>query len=423
MSGFKILHHDNPTEVANGQTIEIVVQGPGDTNRLRMFSGVAILAISGHLDPGGPDVVAVQIVIPIPQGYRPPQQGFRPTTLVSIASDFTKDDDCIFEIQNVTTTFDTDSTGINTINILLAASVDLEDFFNRLAYQVCAPLSVSGGGLSGALTTCDLTGYSDFSLAVVDSDLAAVPNPSRIVFVLDVSSNKATMLVIFTGIAIVNIRTTDDGIVRRGQVSIFLDFDLIGSDLKQGSATASLCSIFNNWQSGEDVTNAVDCVSIGSTILETIQGSVVIGKLVPAITAALALQGGVDKVGLNRITYEANVQVVKPLQLLVSAGPPDPQSFGSSATITAGSSWLYQVNLPFPFPIKDAKVDLKSNLAVTPVQSPAPFVSGDSSFTSGPQSSLRVAHGELHAVITATFASSFGILTATATLKVLPPAL
>lgn len=408
------LHHDNPADIANAKTLEIPIQGPGDANRLLIFTGTAIIDLQGK----GPDSFAIlKLWIPLPAGYGPPVLGLKATTFLAIAAENIKDLDANFQITNVQTVSVQDQQGANFILSSFTITIDEVDYFHRLAYQVCAPLHGDAGTRFGPSAGCDARDFQAHPAVAHDGD-SSVQNPSLIECVLpSTAGNAANLFAIYTGTAWTGIYPTDDNIMRRSTATLYLDdIDLLQpSNLLNASASATLSHITNNSRSQDTmVVCAVNCVDIGA------QRS---GQpTVPAVTSLVAVLGEAANSGVSSISYQANVEMALPLQLLVSASG-QPGTFAGSARINGPGYWMFQVILPFPAPPPTGgEVTLmSSDQMVVPNPQNVAVTLGERLLTS----SFQTAHNAqrpVDVVVTASFSVlGFGTITATAMLNVAPP--
>jgi hypothetical protein len=163
-----------------------------------------------------------------------------------------------------------------------------------------------------------------------------------------VGPDNANFLLVFTGIALVNVQfSEDDELIRRGEVRVRLNFPLPANVTFISSATtAALSSIFNG-DDDEDTTFAVDEVR---TQPEPVDPSNPAAGLELVLTAKLAIQGG--DTGISSVSYQANVLVRNDQpdidQVLVR--PSARGGFSSSAGVETGSRWDIEVLLTGPNP-------------------------------------------------------------------------
>ena len=195
--------------------------------------------------------------------------------------------------------------------------------------------------------TCDLSGYTDFEINLDAAKPSDVDNATHIEASID--GPNANLLIIFTGIAIVNRESdNDDDLVRRGIVRVKLDFPLSPSVQFVDSATnAGLAAIFN--RDDDDTTYAVDCVSTQAE--NTDPGNPQQRELV--LTAAIALQGGENDAGISRMAYQANVLVldIEPdLESILVREAGSGIQFAKEALVGTGRTWEYLLTLTGPAP-------------------------------------------------------------------------
>jgi len=192
---------------------------------------------------------------------------------------------------------------------------------------------------------CDLSQYGDFQINL-DASQDAV-NATHLEVFAD-GPGGANRLLIFTGTANVNRRSdNDDDAVRRGTVRIKLNFPLSAAVTFVDSATnASLASIFN--RDDDDTTYAIDCVSTQAE--NTDANDPQQSELV--LTAAIAVQGGQNDAGINRMAYQANVLIrdTEPQLLSLLVRQTGFGGFVPEVTLNSGNKWEYLFTLTAPMP-------------------------------------------------------------------------
>lgn len=352
-----VLHASDPAEVDNSQKLETPVKpilATDDTDLLVIYTGTAILnwATFNEFDDEERTVTVV-LQDDFSSKYGVPAAGHQFGIFLSIASEFSQAHNALpnqhwdFEIHNAKPTID-----LVTGALSVSADVTNDEYasFNRIAYQVSVTAKANAAPDS-TLTSCiHLADYQKgpFQLVLLDTDSTNIQNASNLEFVIDPPApNGANRLLVFTGDALVGFLPTDDDVPAKGTVTIKFVRDIGDpSNFKNATASASLSSIFNE-DTDHDTTYAVDCAQIAPGVLKEVTGLGVVTLTVPELTAAIAVQGGGGTAGISRLTYQANIQIVVPLQILVAGfvlgGPP---VFGNDVGIGAGSQWLYQVQLP-----------------------------------------------------------------------------
>jgi hypothetical protein len=262
---------------------------------------------------------------------------------------------------------------------------------------------------------CDFSNYKDFEKVVHASLADEVANAGHVEVAID-GPDGASLLHIFTGIAIIDFRPTDDDVLRRGTVRVRLNLPPLSPSVQfvDSATNAELASIFNN-DDDVDTTFAVDCVST-----QPEDDPVTQEKQVLTVSAAVAIEGAGGNTGLSRMAYQANVRLrVEKVQLdslLVSDTHPPPD-FQPSARFVSGQPWLGRVVLNGPAPGLGVFVNLASgDPSSAPVQGSVPVVGGQISadFTA-PNTKSFTSPVEKDVTITA----SLDAIQKTATLKLL----
>jgi hypothetical protein len=194
---------------------------------------------------------------------------------------------------------------------------------------------------------CDLSGYKDFLISLDASKSDQVDNGINIK--ASINGPVANTLVIFTGIAILNRESdNDDNLVRRGTLRVKLNFPLSSSlQFVSAASNAGLASIFN--RDDDDTTYAIDCVSTQpeNTDPQNPQQSELV------LSAAVAIQGGQNDAGINRMAYQANVLLLDTepdLESILVRAAGSGLPFTSLATIPDGDTWEYLLTLTGPAP-------------------------------------------------------------------------
>jgi hypothetical protein len=193
---------------------------------------------------------------------------------------------------------------------------------------------------------CDLSQYTDFQINL-DASKDAV-NATHIEAFVD-GPGDANRLLIFTGSANVNRESdNDDDLVRRGTVRLKLNFPLSSAITFVDAATnASLGSIFN--RDDDDTTYAIDCVSPQPE--NTDPNNPQQSELV--LTAAVAVQGGENDAGINRMAYQANVLLrdTEPELQSVLVRQAGVGNFVPEVLLFSGDKWEYLFTLTGPVPV------------------------------------------------------------------------
>jgi hypothetical protein len=428
-----VLHASNPAEVDNGQKLETPVRpvlATDDTDLLVIYTGTAILNWPS-LQESPDDLRTVTIVLQdhFLSRYGEPAGGRQVGIFLSIASEFslgpgfTANYEWDFEIHNARYNID-EATGFS-----VSADLTNGDYgsFNRIAYQVSVTAKTNAAPDSSLTSCIHLADYQTgpFQPVLLDTDSTNIQNASSLEFVIDPPApNGANRLLIFTGDALVGFLPTVDDVITRGTVTIKFVRDIGDpSNLKNATASASLSSIFNA-DTDHDTTYAVDCAQVTAGILKEVTGLGVVTLNVPELTAAIAVQGGGGTAGISRLTYQANIQIVVPLQILVSSFVLGrPPVFANDAGIGAGQQWLYQIQLPTFGGAQEVQLSI-SDPATVQFNPPPPatatvVVPGrPQALVSQPQPSTFFSVGQPRPVrITAILAG----FTAHATLTVFPP--
>jgi hypothetical protein len=241
-------------------------------------------------------------------------------------------------------------------------------------------------------TGCDslLAHYTDFARTIIHSGRPANEFPTarfvhgaRSIEVGLGAANGANRLLVFAGIADVDIPGGGPNQLLRGTVQIildaltvnpadpnrqnqFVDFDFTASPVMyvDGNAYAGLAG-FQNQGTNVQTTFAVDCVSLTPTLMQ-LRGN---QRLFPVIRIAAATQGNGQFTWLLRIAFQANLQVLVGFDFQV-AGPLG--GFGPSATVVAGDPWVGRIHVPSPSPSGFSVTLTSLNPAFVPVSSTPP---------------------------------------------------
>jgi hypothetical protein len=444
----------NKSNIDNFQKLEIPVSGPGDIDLLVVYTGTVVLNWSrGPGDESTIDTHSLEITLEddfgslydLPLAGVPPVATLPPAaTFLAVASESShtqlgtlglpaENNDWNFQIHpsdnqlEFTTLVTVQGGGPPKSTLVIAANVTNDEggAFNRIAYQVSVAVKAKPPLLAVPTVCTRLAEYQNppnqppFNLTLVhdpnnpNADPRIV-NPSSIELVIDpLAPNGANRQLTFTGDAIINFSPSTDDQLTRGTVAIQFLRDLgVSSNFINAAGSATVSSIFNN-DMDKDTSYAVDCVQIaaGST------GHMI----VPILTAAIVVQGGAGPTvtGLSRITYQANVEILVDLQILVSAfhsaGPPP--RFASTASVLGGSEWVYLLTIPTLGPQAVSVASDKPNIA-GPIPGTANIPSQSAVFVSMPQSSKNVGAGNSVPVI---ITAMLGTTKATALLTVFNP--
>jgi hypothetical protein len=159
----------------------------------------------------------------------------------------------------------------------------------------------------------------------------------------------ANRLLVFTGIALVDVQfAEDDEILRRGRIRVRLNFPLSDAVKFISSATtASLSSIFSADDSDEATTFALDRVSTEPQPSDPNNPQ---SPLELVLTGDMAVQGA--NAGVSSIAYQANVllQDSRPDIDHVLVRPAGQGQFGPEAIVEVGHPWDIEVFLTGPNP-------------------------------------------------------------------------
>jgi len=137
MSFTILLDASNPNDVAEGKELEIIVNGPGDTNRLLIFTGTAIVSLRGPDETEGL-VKNRDVKITLLNSASSPKDFRGAATFVSLAAEASgqgdpnnANDEWSFDISGVSTAPDPD------LSLVLRATlaVGIDSFLLRIAYQ------------------------------------------------------------------------------------------------------------------------------------------------------------------------------------------------------------------------------------------------------------------------------------------------
>jgi hypothetical protein len=227
-------------------------------------------------------------------------------------------------------------------------------------------------------------------------------------------------LVIFTGEAVVDFRPTDDDTMTKGVLNVVFSYDLGDpGNLIDAAASASLANVFN-LDTSKAFTYATDCADVRFILIAQIINGQIVMNAQPMLTASIAVRGAGGHTGLKTVSYQANVWVKGQLQLLVSpytvTAPPD---FQTSATIVAGSFWIFKLILPVPANNPFATVDLASdNPQIANVVSTAVVLGGQT--TGNPSSPQPTKFFTTGPAVDVHITAVFGVSKASATLHIVP---
>jgi hypothetical protein len=269
---------------------------------------------------------------------------------------------------------------------------------------------------------CDLPDPNEFTITRDAGNPKEVTNTSvggpHIELTVD-GPDDANRLLIFTGIAILDLEARNDGGIHRGTCLIRLDYPLPkASTFIKSASNASLSAIRND--DTDAWLFAVDCVSTQPMQVEGNRTELV-------LTAVLGISSDDGDTNLIRMAYQANVLLhVEEAELdsFLVATPqfsgipphPVPPDFGPQAFVPSGTEWLQRIGLTGPVPNSLFVHLSSSNPSLVPVQD-APFFLGDpASKDFGP-----FAVGTSFTRVDVTITASLGSVTKTAVVTVLPP--
>jgi len=142
MNGTPTLDADNPDQVANASTMEIVVDGPGDINRLFIFTGTALVNFErDESEDPGTQVIEIQIIL---EKNLPSKKDFRGSATFAshgeIENDGSYTDDYGMAVLDSTTIAKDDGA----LRLVAHLEVRHDAKIGRMAYQANVVASLNG---------------------------------------------------------------------------------------------------------------------------------------------------------------------------------------------------------------------------------------------------------------------------------------
>ena len=131
-----LLDASNPNDVAEGKHVAMVVKGPGDANRLLMFTGTAIVRLRGPGEDEG-TIRNRGLAITLLDTANSPADFLRSATFASLAAEASgqgdpeANDEWFFEISNASTVKAQDGSLV----LLATLAVGFDSSLLRVAYQ------------------------------------------------------------------------------------------------------------------------------------------------------------------------------------------------------------------------------------------------------------------------------------------------
>ena len=131
------LDPNNPDQVKEGRMLKLGIKGPGDANRLLIFTGTAVTNFSGPRE-GGVDAVSTGVLtVRLLDAANSPKQFIRSATFASVAAESSgagdggPNDEWFFDVTEVATVKDFDG------SLALKATVGtgIDSILLRVAYQ------------------------------------------------------------------------------------------------------------------------------------------------------------------------------------------------------------------------------------------------------------------------------------------------
>jgi len=132
------LDANNPNDVKEGRLLKVPIQGPGNANRLLIFTGTAVTNFAGPAESQGEGAISTGLLtITLLDAAHAPQDFIRSATFASIAAETSgpgdegPNDECYFDVTEVSTVKDFD--GSLALKAILRTGID--SVLLRVAYQ------------------------------------------------------------------------------------------------------------------------------------------------------------------------------------------------------------------------------------------------------------------------------------------------
>jgi hypothetical protein len=190
-----------------------------------------------------------------------------------------------------------------------------------------------------------------------------VDSPTHLEVALNVPDGSANRLFIYTGVAKIDVRPTQDDNLRTGFVQIVLP--LVLSDWVQVINAACYAGLAGFQNIDRDTATTFDVEA--ATLLQVpdpVRGD---GFSLPVLQASVSVLGDQGNTSIVSISYQANLQVLVGFDFQVGFGGAA-SVFGNVVTVKAGQPWLGLIRLANPAPT-DLHVSFTS---LQPQFAPAP---------------------------------------------------
>jgi hypothetical protein len=133
VNGTPTLDADNPDDVANGTSMEIHIPGPGDINRLYIFTGTAVINFErSDADSPGTQITKLQVILP---KNLPSEKNFRGSATFASHGEIDNDGDHTDDYGMAVLDADTIVKEDGELRVIMHLEVARDARVGRVAYQ------------------------------------------------------------------------------------------------------------------------------------------------------------------------------------------------------------------------------------------------------------------------------------------------